>query len=164
MIFNGYPKGMVLATSLVTILTTNAYAHSGETHSSQTYDPVNTEFGTYDPSYSSQRTVDVSMNDNMRFEPQSIEVTAGEVVHFRIRNDGSLLHEFVLGTNKSLHQHADMMRTFPQMEHDEPYMAHVPAGEVVDIVWKFDKAGELGFACLLPGHYEAGMKGKLSVR
>jgi uncharacterized cupredoxin-like copper-binding protein len=49
------------------------------------------------------------------------------------------------------------------MEHEEPYMSHVAPGKRGEIVWQFNRAGEFDFACLLPGHYEAGMVGKIKV-
>mgnify|MGYP001952322792 FL=1 len=49
------------------------------------------------------------------------------------------------------------------MEHDEPYMAHVAAGKAGDIVWHFNRAGSFDFACLIPGHYQAGMTGTITV-
>ena len=55
------------------------------------------------------------------------------------------------------------MRKFPEMEHDEPYMAHVAAGKRGQIVWQFNRAGDFEFACLIPGHFEAGMRGTIKV-
>jgi plastocyanin len=56
-----------------------------------------------------------------------------------------------------------LMKKFPNMEHDEPYMAHVEPGKQGTIVWHFNRAGEFDFACLLHGHYQAGMVGKIKV-
>lgn len=55
------------------------------------------------------------------------------------------------------------MVKFPNMEHDEPYMAHVGAGKTSEIVWNFNQAGSFDFACLIAGHYQAGMRGKITV-
>jgi uncharacterized cupredoxin-like copper-binding protein len=74
-----------------------------------------------------------------------------------------MLHEFVLGTKQELEAHAALMLKFPNMEHDEPYMAHVGAGQKGEIVWTFNRAGEFDFACLIAGHYQAGMVGKVRV-
>ena len=65
---------------------------------------------------------------------------------------------------KELKEHAEMMQKHPTMEHDEPYMAHVPPGKTESMVWQFTKAGEFYFGCLVPGHFEGGMIGKLSVK
>ena len=73
------------------------------------------------------------------------------------------MHEFVLGTMKELKEHADMMKKHPGMEHDEPYMAHVAPGKTETITWQFTKPGTFNFGCLIAGHFEAGMIGKLTV-
>jgi uncharacterized cupredoxin-like copper-binding protein len=109
------------------------------------------------------RTIEVRMTDKMRFTPDMIEVREGETVRLTHKNDGKILHEFVLGTKKELDEHAALMLKFPTMEHDEPYMAHVGAGKTGEIVWTFNRAGEFDFACLIPGHYQAGMVGKIRV-
>jgi uncharacterized cupredoxin-like copper-binding protein len=69
----------------------------------------------------------------------------------------------VLGTKKELDEHAALMAKFPNMEHDEPYMAHVGPGKTGEIIWTFNRPGEFDFACLIPGHYQAGMVGKVKV-
>ncbi len=109
------------------------------------------------------RTIEVSMGDSMRFTPALIEVREGETLRLVHRNRGKQLHEFVLGTREELEAHAALMLKFPGMEHDEPYMAHVAAGRRSEMVWTFDRAGEFEFACLIPGHYQAGMVGKIKV-
>ena len=109
------------------------------------------------------RTIEVHMSDKMRFTPDLIEVREGETIRLTHRNDGKILHEFVLGTKKELDEHAALMLKFPTMEHDEPYMAHVGAGKTGEIVWTFNRAGTFDFACLIPGHYQAGMVGKVRV-
>ena len=109
------------------------------------------------------RTIEVGMTDNMRFTPARIEVRQGETIRFVVRNKGKTLHEMVLGTKASLDEHAGMMVKFPGMEHEEPYMTHVKAARTGEIVWNFNRAGEFRFACLIPGHYEAGMVGTIVV-
>ena len=110
-----------------------------------------------------RRTVVFTMSDTMRFTPDTLTVKQGETVRIVVRNEGKVLHEFVLGTKKELDEHAALMLKFPTMEHDEPYMAHVPAGKTGEIVWTFNRAGEFDFACLIAGHYQAGMVGKVTV-
>jgi uncharacterized cupredoxin-like copper-binding protein len=109
------------------------------------------------------RTIEVRMADNMRFTPARIDVKLGETLRFVVVNAGQVMHEFVLGTKKELNEHAELMKKFPNMEHDEPYMAHVPPGKKGEIIWTFNRAGEFDFACLLPGHFDAGMVGKIKV-
>jgi uncharacterized cupredoxin-like copper-binding protein len=110
-----------------------------------------------------RRTVVVAMSDNMRFTPDTLSIRQGETIRIVVRNEGKLLHEFVLGTRKELEEHAASMQRFPDMEHDEPYMAHVPPGQTGEIVWTFNRSGDFDFACLVAGHYQAGMTGKIAV-
>ena len=110
------------------------------------------------------RTIRVDMTDNMRFTPAEIRVKRGEVVRFVPANKGQVLHEMVLGTMDELKKHAERMRTPPQMEHhDEGHGAGVGAGKTGSFAWQFTKAGEFYYACLIPGHFEAGMVGKVIV-
>jgi uncharacterized cupredoxin-like copper-binding protein len=109
------------------------------------------------------RTIEVSMSDTMRFTPDKIAVRRGETVRFVLHNAGRQMHEFVLGTRKELDAHAALMLKYPGMEHDEPYMAHVAPGQKGEIVWTFNRAGDFDFACLIAGHYQAGMVGKVKV-
>jgi len=110
------------------------------------------------------RTIEIRMTDDMRFSPDRIEVRQGEVVRFVIRNAGKIMHEMVIGTQQELDQHAAMMMKHPGMEHDEPYMAHVGPAKRGQITWNFNRPGEFQFACLIAGHYQAGMKGTLIVK
>lgn len=110
------------------------------------------------------RTIQVGMDDTMHFTPGDLVVKRGETIRFVVRNDGKVMHEMVIGTLKELREHAELMRKFPGMEHDEPYMAHVAPGKREAIVWQFTKAGEFHYACLVPGHLEAGMIAKITVK
>ena len=112
---------------------------------------------------SAKREITLSMDDSMRFTPNVITVKQGETVRFVIKNQGKQLHEMVIGTKKELDAHAALMVKFPTMEHDEPYMAHVSGGKSQSLVWTFNRAGDFEFACLIAGHYQAGMVGKISV-
>ena len=109
------------------------------------------------------RTVDVTMSDAFRYSPAAIAVRQGETIRFRVHNAGKLVHEMILGTPADLRAHADLMKKFPGMEHDEPSMVKVAPGTTGDIVWRFTRPGEFQFACLQPGHYEGGMVGRVAV-
>lgn len=110
------------------------------------------------------RTVELRMLDTMRFVPDRLGVKLGQTLRLRIRNTGAMLHELVIGTPAALDEHAALMLRFPDMQHDEPWMAHVPPGKTGEIVWNFNRAGEFAFACLIAGHYQAGMLGRITVR
>ena len=107
------------------------------------------------------RTIKVTMSDNMRFTPSLINVKAGETVRFSVRNTGKAPHEMVIGSKAELQEHAAMMRAQPKMKHVESNMLSLNPGKRGDIVWQFDRAGTVDFACLVPGHMEAGMVGKV---
>ena len=109
------------------------------------------------------RTVQVDMADSMRFTPADISVKQGETVRFVIKNSGQVKHELVLGTEKGLKEHYEVMKKNPEMEHDDPNMVTLAPGKSGEVVWQFTKAGKIDFACLQPGHYDAGMKGAVSV-
>jgi len=144
-----------------------------------------TPFGRAGNPKNAARTVRIAMNDQMRFVaaphqngrktdvgpgsaphtmPGDIEVKRGETIRFAVRNDGKVMHEMVIGTMKELKEHAELMRKFPNMEHEEAYMAHVAPGKEGEVVWQFTRAGEFHYACLIPGHMEAGMIAKITVK
>ena len=110
------------------------------------------------------RTVKVEMNDTMRFVPSTITVKRGETIRFAVTNTGKIKHELVLGSAKALKEHAELMRKFPAMEHAEPNQLDVLPGRAGELVWQFTKTGTVDFACLEPGHFEAGMRGKVTVK
>lgn len=125
---------------------------------------VETDFGRSGDPKKVVRTVTVDMADTMRFTPAVLTIKRGETVRFVVRNRGKVMHEMVIGTMQELTEHAEQMKKHPHMEHDEPYMAHVAPGKQESIVWQFTKAGEFHFGCLVPGHFEAGMVGRIVVR
>ena len=122
-----------------------------------------TDWGIAGDAKAVQRTLTLRMDDAMRFTPNHIEVREGDTVRLQVTNQGKLLHEIVLGTQATLKEHAALMQKFPGMEHDAPHMAHVRAGEQGEIVWQFNRPGQFDFACLIDGHYQAGMTGTITV-
>ncbi len=115
-----------------------------------------------DPSRAS-RTIEVLMDDTMRYTPSEIDVKPGETIRFLVRNAGRLPHEMVIGSAAELKAHAAEMRETPGLAHAEPNMITLGAGQHGDLLWQFDKAGAVDFACLIPGHMEAGMVGRVKV-
>ncbi|MEO7403959.1 MAG: cupredoxin family protein [Burkholderiales bacterium] len=154
-------------TVIATLFSAFALVHSDAKHSATKDVAVKKEqkaWGIAGDAKSIKRTITVAMSDLMRFSPDTIEVKRGETIRFVLKNDGKQMHEMVIGTKKELDEHAALMVRFPNMEHDEPYMAHVAPGKTGDIVWTFNRVGEFDFACLIAGHYQAGMVGKIKVR
>ena len=159
-------RALLITAALSSAGTTAVFAHGNEEHPKMA-GPVKKEqkaWGIAGEEKAAKRTIDITMGDNMRFTPDRLEITQGETVRLVHRNNGKILHEFVIGTKRDLDEHAALMVKFPNMEHDEPYMAHVPAGKTGQIVWTFNRAGEFDFACLIAGHYQAGMVGKIKVK
>jgi uncharacterized cupredoxin-like copper-binding protein len=109
------------------------------------------------------RTINIDMNDTMRFTPSSIDVKQGETIKFIVKNSGKIKHEMTIGAMKDLIAHAEQMKKNPGMEHDEPNTASLAPGKTGEIIWQFTTAGKVDFACLEAGHFDAGMKGFVNV-
>jgi uncharacterized cupredoxin-like copper-binding protein len=156
-----------IAVSLVSA--TGAPAHGDENHGKKNDRHTNshathaTSLGKPGDPHKVSRTIAVEMNDAMRFLPDSIRVKRGETIRFIVRNTGKVKHEMVLGTIKELKEHAELMRKFPEMEHADPNQVSVDPGMTGELVWQFTTAGTFDFACLVPGHFESGMVGKVRV-
>ena len=113
------------------------------------------------------RTVEIVMKEGdgtMAFAPDRVEVKRGEQIHFVLKNEGALKHEFMLATVKENAEHGKLMEKFPDMEHDDPNGKTLEAGKSAEILWKFTHAGTFEFACLVPGHHQAGMHGLVVVK
>lgn len=114
------------------------------------------------------RMVEITMREAqdgaMLFEPNSVVATTGEQIRFVLTNKGALDHEFMLATRAENDRHAIAMRKNPDMEHDDPNGRRFAPGASAEILWRFSKSGEFNFACLIPGHREAGMDGVVAVK
>ncbi len=109
------------------------------------------------------RTFRIAAGDDNKFRPAVVTVRAGETIKFVLKNDGKFKHEMMIGTQAELKEHAAVMAKNPEMEHDDPNAVSVQPGKTGELVWKFTKPGEVHFGCLVPGHYEGGMAGKVIV-
>ena len=144
-----------------------AFADGGGGRPEKPFDPSRVEqkeFGIAGDPQKVVMSIGLAMSDTMRFVPDLIEVKLGANVRLMVRNNGKAMHEMVLGTLDELKRHAEMMRQHPEMKHDEPHMAHVAPDKIEWIVWTFNRPGEFFYGCLVPGHFEAGMLGKIVVR
>ena len=153
----------LIAILSITTGATAVFPHNNPTSSAAPAERVQTAWGIGGDAKAVTRTINVTMTDNMRFTPSELRIQAGETVRLVVRNAGKGLHELVIGTKDELDKHAALMLKFPGMEHSEPYMAHVNPGKTAQLIWTFNRAGDFEFACLLPGHYQAGMVGKIKV-
>jgi uncharacterized cupredoxin-like copper-binding protein len=149
--------GLTLAFSATNI--SRAFAHGGDDDDYAAGEPGN-------PTKPS-RTVDITMseaNGTMSYEPAEIDVKKGEQIKFIVKNVGTLKHEFFLDSFDHNARHKLEMQKNPEMEHDDPNAQSIEPGQQKEILWKFSKLGSFEFACLIPGHYEAGMHGKVVVK
>ncbi len=113
------------------------------------------------------RIVQITMNEGdgkMMFLPDRVEIKRGEQVKFLLRNNGALDHEFILATSAENMKHAEEMKKNPEMEHDDPNAKRLTPKKTNEIVWRFTKAGQFEYGCLIPGHREAGMIGTVQVK
>lgn len=156
-------KTLIFATALLSFTAMPAMAAPGEpghTH-------VRFSAGEPGNPKKAARPVKVVMKEadgKMLFAPDVITVKKGEQIRFVIKNEGELTHEFMLATKPENDKHAVLMQKYPDMEHDDPNGKTLQTKNSSEIVWKFTKAGEFEFACLIPGHREAGMHGKVIVK
>jgi uncharacterized cupredoxin-like copper-binding protein len=155
---------LIAACALIT-WATGSFAHENTPHKAKTSAVVKEQkdWGIAGDVKSVKRVITLTMGDNMRFSPDKLEVKQGDTVRFVVENQGKQMHEMVIGTKKELDAHAALMVKFPTMEHDEPYMAHVAGGKSQNLIWTFNRVGTFDFACLIAGHYQAGMVGKITV-
>lgn len=162
-----------VAAGIVLVLTTAACGSDGGEaghagHSGNTTAPGSMEMGTVlgeaaDAS-EADRKVTVVAFDELRFDPVSIDVSAGEVVTFVVGNDGDTDHEFVLGDSAYQEMHeSDMMEGGQHISGMDNVLAVGP-GETDEITWHFEEAGEIFYGCHEPGHYEGGMVGTIQIR
>ena len=131
------------------------------------------------------RTVTISMTDN-RYSPENIEVKKGETIRFVVKNKGEFVHEFNIGTAKMHKAHRKEMMMMVEhgvlepdkinharmkmdmgggktMEHNDPNSSLLEPTKSSEIIWNFNTNAKLEFACNIPGHYESGMVGRISI-
>lgn len=110
------------------------------------------------------RTVEVTTLDSMAFQPASISVSVGETVTFVVTNIGQAAHEFTLGDAGMQQEHAQAMSHIPAgMAHDTPSSIAVQPGETKQLTWRFGDTATLEYACHVRGHYQAGMRGQITI-
>ncbi|MGJ5619092.1 cupredoxin domain-containing protein [Sulfitobacter sp. MF3-043] len=113
------------------------------------------------------RTIEVRLYDTqsgrMIFEPRGLYVKTGTTVRFKIVNVGLVEHEFFVGNPHQISEHRKWMQDNPDMEHSGPNSVSLQRGQSGEVLWAFDTPGPVDFACLVPGHFEAGMRGLIIV-
>lgn len=160
-------RGTLIGVALAVALSGPALGHGDEAHpagkSSKPVIAEQTAFGIAGDPKSISRSIDMDALDTFRYSPDQVQIKRGETIRFVMRNKGQIKHEIVIGTMAELKEHAELMKKFPEMEHEAPYMLHIGPGKSGEIVWQFNRPGTFHFACLIAGHFEAGMVGTIIV-
>ena len=161
-------KNSITLAALLTVLPLAAEAHDGK-HNAPTSDHHHITFSAGEPGDASKpaRVVQVIMSETdgkMLFVPDRLEMKKGDQVRFLLHNRGELDHEFVLAKTAENLEHAEEMKKNPDMMHEDPNSRRLGPKRTGEIVWRFTKAGEFEYACLIPGHREAGMIGTVVVK
>lgn len=153
--------GASLASVLMTTVSFSAPGPKGHTHST---------FAAGEPGNPNRPAREIvvtfieTQDGKMLFAPDKIQVKRGEQIKFVLKNDGAIDHEFMLDSVKNNAKHKIEMQKNPDMEHDDPNGKRLNPGKATELLWRFTKVGEFEFACLIPGHYESGMKGTVVVK
>lgn len=154
-------KKILIAGSLLGIMALPAWASGSGDH---THDLA---IGVPADAAKVRRTINITMKETqdgkMLFSPASLTVREGETLRIKFVNRGETDHEFVMDTAEAILEHKALMEKFPEMEHDDPNAIRLQPNGKGEIIWTFGKAGEYAFGCLIPGHYEAGMKGIIKI-
>ena len=153
----------LIAALAILACSSTVFAHNSSHMAPTNLPPEQKDWGIAGVAKAATRTLTVTMLDTMRFSPDVLDVKVGETIKLVVKNTGKVLHELVIGTKTELDAHAALMVKFPDMTHDEPYMAHVGPQKTSQLIWTFNRAGEFDFACLINGHYQSGMVGKIRV-
>jgi uncharacterized cupredoxin-like copper-binding protein len=153
---------LIFATSLLLVVSACSGAGT-ESTATPGADAVESDFGSPAEAADAGRTVEISANDDFTFEPAEVSVAPGETVIFRVVNRGSLVHDFTLGDQATQDEHEAEMAEMEDMAHDEPNVMTLPAGETVELTWTFPESGTVLIGCHQPGHYDAGMKGEITI-
>jgi len=152
----------IFATFIIAIGATSAFAQSMQsTHHHDAHADDN--IGQPGVAANATRTIKVDMSDNMRFTPDAIRVKAGDTIRFVVTNSGKIRHEMVFGSDAQLKAHYAAMLKNPEMEHADDNQVTLAPGQSGELLWQFSQTGVVNFACLQPGHYDAGMKGSVTV-
>lgn len=158
-------KQSVIFVSILAVGLPMSAAWAGAGHSSgHDHGTVTSAAGQVGSPKKVSRTIKINTLDTMRYSKENIQAKPGETVRFVVTNTGKIKHEFAIGTREEQVEHAKMMASMPDMEHEEGNAVTLEPRETRELIWQFGKAGAVEIACHLPGHYEAGMKAKVNVR
>ena len=132
------------------------------------------------------RTIKVKMYDNY-YEPSFFNIKAGETIKFAVENFGELVHEFNIANALMHMQHQPEMEKMVENEilfsdyidkkkmkkiakldksmgHSHSNSVLLAPKEKKNLIWKFHNTSNIEIACNVPGHYQAGMIAKVTIK
>jgi plastocyanin len=101
----------------------------------------------------SPRVIRVVAGPDYAFSPSTITVARGETVTFLVTTMGPTVHEFMVGPADAVA--SDKAGT--------PEIADIAMMTTKSLTYTFDGPGPFAFACHADGHYEAGMRGRITI-
>jgi uncharacterized cupredoxin-like copper-binding protein len=142
----------------------NKHQHGAEHNHANGHEGSLSPVGTPADPKQATRTIEVTTKDSMRYEfSNELNLKAGDVIKFVVRNEGKIPHEFSVGDVEEQKAHLEMMRKMPNMVHEDGNTVTVKPGQVKTLTWRFSGSSEVVFACNIPGHFEAGMFAKAKI-
>ena len=113
---------LAIATALIAGTSSLAYAHGDAGHASKptALNMEQQDWGIAGDPKKVTMTITEDMLDTMRFSKDNLQVKQGDTVRFVLKNGGKVMHEFVIGTKKTLDEHAALMGKLPGRQHDQP--------------------------------------------
>lgn len=127
--------------------------HTGHSHEGY-------QFGEPADAADATETIEITAVD-YEFSPSHLTVHQGDIVEFKLMNEGKLDHEFVLGDVALMEELGSTAH-----EHDaaEPNaIARVAPGEEGAMAWEFTQPGRFRYECHIDGHHKLGMTGTITV-
>jgi uncharacterized cupredoxin-like copper-binding protein len=158
---------IILTTCAVLFALASLPAAAGSSPDAHPHDTAGFSAGEPGDATKPSSIIQVTMQERdgkMLFAPDRVEIRKGEQIKFVLHNSGELDHEFVLATTQENLEHAEIMKKNPEMRHADPNARRLAPKQTSELVWKFTKPGEFEFACLIPGHRDAGMFGIVDVK
>ena len=150
------------------------------------YADKNMKIGSHGKLSDVSRTIKVKMYDNY-YEPSFFNIKAGETIKFEVENFGELVHEFNIANALMHMQHQPEMekmveneilfsdyidkKKMKKMAKLDKSMGHSHSNSVLlapnekgSLIWKFHNITNIEIACNVPGHYQAGMIAKVTIK
>jgi plastocyanin len=98
------------------------------------------------------RLVSIVAGPGETFSPSEVDIAPGETVTFAVTAVGPTPHEFKVGPAAVV-----------AADGDTPEIADIGMMQTKSLTYTFDGPGPFAYACHEPGHFEAGMRGTITL-